>query len=475
MQMMHETALRRQLEALLRTNLTAFAEKVFQTTSRGDTYRHNWHLEALGHHLQEVAEGRIKRLLVTMPPRNLKSTFCSIALPAWMLGRSPTKKIIAITYGAELSKAQQNDFRAVVTSAWYQRLFPAMRVDPRKDTEQEMRTTTRGMRFATTVGGNLTGRGGDLLIIDDPLKASEAYSEAARLAVNAWYRETLLSRLNDKVNGAVIVVMQRLHDDDLAGYLLREDGANWIHLDLPAIADTEQFIPVGPGRLHHRRVGDVLNPAHEPMSVLDEQRRAMGSELFEAQYQQRPVPPGGAMFKRHWLEIRHPAWIDDAEEIIISIDTASKANARADYSVATVWAARGEAMHLAHVARERLDYPDLRRLVIDLKQRWPRAIILVEDTGVGTALIADLERAGIGAIAVLPERDKISRAMGETAFFEAGAISIAPDAPWREAYLVELLAFPGGRHDDQVDATIQAIHWWRSQIARRGEWQVIDM
>lgn len=448
---------------------------MFQTTSRGDTYRHNWHLEALGHHLQEVAEGRIRRLLVTIPPRNLKSTFCSIALPAWILGRAPTKKIIAITYGAELSKAQQNDFRAVVTSEWYQKLFPAMRVDPRKDTEQEMRTTARGMRFATTVGGTLTGRGGDILIIDDPLKASEAYSKTVRLAVNAWYRETLLSRLNDKVNGAIIVVMQRLHDDDLAGYLLREEDGNWVHLDLPAIATEEQHVPIGPGRVHHRLVGDVLNPEHEPISVLDNQRRGMGSALFEAQYQQRPVPPGGAMFKRHWLRLEHAAWESEAEEIIISIDTASKANARADYSVATVWATRGEAMHLIHVERERLDYPDLRRAVIGLKQRWPQAIILVEDAGVGTALIADLERTGIGAIGVLPDRDKISRAMGETAFFEAGAVSIVPDTPWCDAYLAELLAFPDGRHDDQVDATIQAVHWWREHIARRGEWQILDM
>lgn len=466
---------KRLLQALLRSSFAAFVEKVFMTISPARVYRHNWHIEAIAHQLHEVAAGRCRRLIITIPPRNLKSTIASVAFPAWLLGHHPGLRIIGVTYGSELSRAQQNEFRAVVQSEWYRELFPETRIDVRKDTEQEVRTTRRGVRYATTVGGVLTGRGGDIIIIDDPLKASDACSEAARSGVNSWYGETLVSRHDNKLTGITIVVMQRLHDDDLVGFLLREGGDDWVHLDLPAIAGEEAFIPVGQGRFHHRRVGDILNPAHEPLAVLDELRRSMGSELFEAQYQQRPVPPGGAMFKREWLRLRRPPWVDQPEEQIISIDTASKGHDRADYSVATVWAAKGEAMHLFHVERARLEYPDLRRMVIGLKQRWPRAVVLVEDAGVGTGLIADLERSHIGVISIMPDRDKVSRAAAETAFFEGGSVSVEPDAPWLGDYLAEMLAFPGGRHDDQVDSTAQAVHWWRGQIAGRGQWIVMDM
>ncbi len=360
-------------------------------------------------------------------------------------------------------------------SEWYRELFPDTRIDPRKDTEQELRTTRRGMRYATTVGGTMTGRGGDIIIIDDAMKASDDLSEAVRNGVNSWYSGTVVSRHDNKLTGITIIIMQRLHEDDLVGHVLREGAEDWVHLNLPAIAEEEAFIQIGPGRFHHRRIGDVLNPAHEPLHILEELRRTMGSERFEAQYQQRPVPPGGAMFRRGWLRMTRPQWLDRPDEIIISIDTASKGHDRADWSVATVWAARGEAMHLLHVERARLEYPDLKRMVISLRRQWPRAVILVEDAGVGPALHRDLEEEGFGVIAIRVERDKKSRAMGETAFFESGCVSIEPDASWRDIYVTEMLAFPGGRHDDQVDSTVQAINWYRGNLDRNRQWQVFDM
>src|SRR5829696_3113606 len=140
---------------------------------------HNWHLEALAYHLGEVAAGRCQRLLITVPPRSLKSLFASIALPAFVLGHDPTRKLICVSYAGELAVAHANSFRAIVNTRWYQDLFPGMRVDPRKDTETEVRTTSGGFRLTTTVGGSLTGRGGSIIIIDDPIKASEAQSEAS--------------------------------------------------------------------------------------------------------------------------------------------------------------------------------------------------------------------------------------------------------------------------------------------------------
>src|SRR5205085_54532 len=237
------------LAALLRTDLRSFIQKSFQTILPGTAYLHNWHIDAIIHQLMRVKAGEISRLLINQPPRSLKSICVSVAYVAWLLGHDPTRRIIVVSYANELAAELHRQFRMVIDSAWYRALFPAMR--PAKDSGGELVTAAGGSRYATSVGGTLTGRGADLIIVDDPFKAEEAMSGPARRRVINWYGGSLVSRLNDKERDPIIVVMQRLNENDLAGYLLGQGG--WEHLDLPAIAVEDSTVPVGPGKLFTRR------------------------------------------------------------------------------------------------------------------------------------------------------------------------------------------------------------------------------
>src|SRR5215471_4361421 len=202
------------LNALLRNDFCCFVQKVFATVCPGDAFMPNWHLEAMAYSLERVRRGETNRLIITMPPRNLKSICVSVALPAFILGHDPTRRIIAVSYSQDLATKHSNDCRTVLQSEWYREIFPKTRIDSSKNTEAEFMTTARGFRLATSVGGTLTGRGGNLIIIDDPTKPDDAFSEVKRSAANQWFTNTLLSRLDDKRTGAIAVVMQRVHIDD---------------------------------------------------------------------------------------------------------------------------------------------------------------------------------------------------------------------------------------------------------------------
>jgi len=251
----------RVLQAILRTDLPSFIRKVFATVSPGEAYCHNWHVEAIACQLMPVQQGQTLRLLINQPPRSLKSICISVAYVAWTLGQDPTRRFIVASYSGDFAAELHRQFRQVVKSAWYAELFPGTQWE--KETAQEFVTTRGGGRYATSVGGTLTGRGGDTIIVDDPLNANEAQSEVARKKVIDWYGGTLVSRLNDKRTGAIIAVMQRLHEDDLAGHLLRQGG--WAHLDMPAIALEDEAVDLGHGKIHLRRVGDVLHPERESL------------------------------------------------------------------------------------------------------------------------------------------------------------------------------------------------------------------
>jgi len=444
---------------LLRANFASFLEMAFGVLKPGDQYQSNWHILAIAHHLERVRLGKIKRLIITMPPRSLKSIAASVAFPAFVLGHDPTREIIAASYSQELATKHHNDFRMLVNSALYRLLFPNTRVSATKDSESEVVMTARGNRIAASVGGTLTGRGGDIIIIDDPLKPADAMSEPKRSAVNEWFRSTVMSRLNSKQHGAIVIVTQRLHADDLVGNLLEQSAADWTVLNLPAIASEPESIPIAEDRVHKRNVGEVLHPARESAETLERIRREIGSDAFAAQYQQSPAPPGGAMFKRSWFRYydRLPDLTDEDPSIIQSWDTASKTGPINDWSVCTTWLLYKNRYYLIDVFRDKLDFPSLKQTAIDLGHRHRVDTILVEDTGVGTGLISELWDAGYNTQEVNPTTSKEARASVQSAKIQGGRVLFPSNAPWLREFEAELLAFPGSRHDDQVDSMVQAL------------------
>jgi hypothetical protein len=230
--------------AACRRDLVSFVRKMFHVLNPSAIFHMNWHICAIAYYLEQVRLGKIKRLIITVPPRSLKSIMCSVAFPAFVLGHDPTKRLIVASYSADLAIKHGNDFRKIVNSAEYHGIFPGMRISAMKDTQTEVVTTLNGFRLAISVDGALTGRGGDIIIIDDPIAALAAVSQKSREHVANWYFNTLLSRLDDKQNGAIVLVMQRLHEDDLVGVQLRGSDA-WTVLSLPAIAQQDEEIPIG--------------------------------------------------------------------------------------------------------------------------------------------------------------------------------------------------------------------------------------
>ncbi|NIJ60254.1 putative phage terminase large subunit-like protein [Pseudochelatococcus lubricantis] len=437
----------------------SFVERCFVTLTPAVAFQDNWHLHAIAHHLDLVRQGKIRRLIINLPPRSLKSIMASVAFPAFVLGHDPARRIICVSYAADLAAKHANDFRAVVEAPWYRRVFPGFALSRLKNTEAEVTTTRHGVRLATSVGGTLTGRGGNLIIIDDPIKPADALSEVRREAVNQWYNNTLLSRLDDKLNGAIVIVMQRVHMDDLVGFVTRQQAEPWTILTLPAIATHDQIIATGAGRSHTYRTGEVLHPAREPEALLDRYRQQLGSDVFSAQYQQEPVPPGGAMIKRAWvLRYDAPPQRASRSQIVQSWDTASKGGAENDWSVCTTWLIENNRFYLLNVHRGRHDYPELKQKALALAAQHKPTKILIEDAGTGTALIDELRRmSGSSIIRVRPERDKQTRMSIQSAKFEAGQVHLPRQAPWLAPFEAELFAFPGSRHDDQIDSVSQAL------------------
>lgn len=260
----------------------------------------NWHIQAIAYHLELVRRGKIRRLIINLPPRSLKSILASVAFPAFVLGHDPTKRIISISYGSDLAVKLSNDFRAIVNADWYERLFPGTQISRVKNTEFEIATTKHGFRLATSVDGSLTGRGGDILIIDDYLKPGDASSRRKRTAANNWFFDTAQSRLDNQRDGAIIFPGQRLHMDDLPAQLMRSSD-DYTLLSLPAICEEEEErILIGDRQYHVRHFGEVLHEERQPRHWLDS-IRAQNQETFAAQYQQKPMPPGSAMIKPEWL------------------------------------------------------------------------------------------------------------------------------------------------------------------------------
>jgi predicted phage terminase large subunit-like protein len=454
--------------AILATDFRAFVDYVFGLLRPGTPFKPNWHIDAMAHKVSQVATGEVKRLIITVPPRHLKSIIASVALPAWYLGHSPSERVVCISYSAELAKTHANDFRRVVTDPVYQAVFPRMIVS--RETDSEIHTTERGRRYATSIGGTLTGRGGNLIIIDDPLKPADAVSDVSRQRVIEWYSNTLSTRADDKQTSRTVVVMQRIHVDDLVGHLL-ETKAGFEVLNLPAVAQSTTTYDLGNGRTHTREQGDLLHPAHEPEEVLREIKKSMGSMLFSAQYQQAPEPAGGKIIKRKMLRYYSAVERRPTDRIVLSWDIALSEKEAADYSACVVLLNRGDLYYVLEVIRGKFPFDRLKDKIMEVKERYGRAASLViEEGGISYGLIQSLQEKHINVVDYKPKGDKQERLISQIDLFEGGSVLLPNDAPWLEAFVAELLSFPG-RHDDQVDALTQGLAWrreaWKGPLVQR--------
>lgn len=445
--------------ALLRQDFSAFIHRAFDELNPRDAFLPNWHIDVLASRLESVRKGEIKRLIVNLPPRSLKSHAASVALPAWWLGHDPSAQLLCVSYGDALAAKLSRDCRTLMTSRFYKTLF-ATRLSAAKNAMEEFETTAHGFRVATSVGGVLTGRGADAILIDDPLKPEEALSASARRRANEWFDNTLYSRLNDKRTGAIVIIMQRLHEDDLVGHVLGQE--EWELVSFPAIAERDEtfaYRTMSGDAIAARQTGEALHAAREPLEALARVRRALGEYNFAGQYLQAPAPPGGGMIKREWFRTYEPdAAPTDFERVVQSWDTANKASELSDYSVCTSWGVKGSAFYLLHVFRKRLNYPELKRAVAEQQRAFGASVVLIEDKASGTPLIQELVQAGVANVRrVAVTDDKIMRLHAQAGAIENGFVHLPRAAHWLDDYLSELTVFPRGRHDDQVDSTSQAL------------------
>jgi predicted phage terminase large subunit-like protein len=457
-------------ETILRSDLGYFAERCFAELNPQTEFWTNWHIEVIAAKLAAVREGKIRRLIINLPPRHLKSLMASVAFPAWCLGHDQSAQILCVSYAQDLADKLARDCRSIMMSPWYRRIFPT-RLAPHRQAVQEFITNRQGYRLATSTGGVLTGRGADIILIDDPLKPDEALSDAQRKTANDWFSHTLYSRLNDKRSGAIVIIMQRLHEDDLVGHVLAQEP--WEVVCFPAIAEADEvhrIETIWGLRCFRRRQGEALHPEREPLDTLDRIRRSVGEYNFAGQYQQSPAPAGGGLVKVEWFKRYRE---DDRPErfdcIVQSWDTANKATELSDFSVCTTWGIKGKNLYLLSVFRRRLEYPALKRAVRDQQNLFEANVVLIEDKASGTQLIQELIADGChGVTRYQPDCEKIIRLHAQTAMIENGFVLIPETASWLAEYLHEISVFPRGKHDDQADSTAQFLDWFKKPFPYQG-------
>lgn len=398
------------------------------------------HLRTMAKHLQLVESRHIKRLMIFMPPRHGKSFLISEYFPSWYLGRNPDHNVIIASYGQELATDFGRKVRNLIANDTYQKVFPNIVLSQDSQASSRFHTNKGGAYYAVGVGGSLTGRGGNLIIIDDPHKnREEANSEVVRKNIHDWFNSTLYTR--QAPNAAIVIVQTRWHEDDLSGRLLTERKGDWTILNMPAI--------------NHN--GEALWSERYPVAVLREIKQTIGSSEFEALYQQRPAPQEGAIFKKHWWKYFN-AYPTTFEKVIQTWDFAVKDKSGSDYTVGLVIGKLGSSRYVLDMVRDRFDFPSACNAVQKLTDKWPSATKkLIEGKANGPAVIQTLRNRITGLIEVEPKGDKIQRANAASPEVEAGNWHVPHPslAPWTDTFLHEMCSFPFAAHDDIVDAFSQ--------------------
>lgn len=430
----------------------------------------SWHLDAICDHLQAVADGQIQRLIINVPPGHMKSLLTSVFFPAWMWTRRPTWKVLGASYAHELALRDSVRCRRLIESDWYRKtMIPDWRLTEDQNRKGIFENTRGGVRQAISVGGAVTGFRGNCIICDDPMNAMDRYSEAARREVKTWWDSAVSSRLNDPRVDSRVVIMQRLHEDDLTGHLLRQGGYD--HLCLPS-----EWEPPGCrtsiGWQDPRcRPGELLFPDIYDSEVLDQARRELGSLDYACQHMQQPVPAEGVIFKADWFTRRYDR-LPQLREVWSAWDTAMKTGQANDESArVTVGLGADGDLYVLDMDHGRWETPVLAERLVGAARRWrdlyPRAYRgdYIEDTGAGTVLMQYLRQDApdVVTIPLRPDKDKQARASAVAPFVESGRFRLPDEVAypdrreWVSELIRDLLTFPAGRHDDIVDSVVYAI------------------
>jgi predicted phage terminase large subunit-like protein len=453
---------KKEINAILRTDFAAFVRKVFSTISPATEYQHNWHIDCIAHHLKLCEEKKIKRLIINLPPRYLKSVIVNVAWTAWLLGHDASRRIISASYSQTLSRKHSVDTRVILQSEWFKELFPKFQFSEDFNTKDKYITSERGHRIATAVDGSLTGEGGDFLICDDALNAVDMHSKLAIESANNWFDQSFITRLNSKENGVIVVIMQRLHENDLTGHLLKKGG--WHHLIIPAEFSEEVIYDCGYKKTLKK--GDVLHRERESEELLKATAIAMGGRAYAGQYLQKPASEDGNIIKNAWIKYYKLNDSYAMPECYQSWDTAIKDGEENDYSVCTDWNVKDNNFYCSGLFREKLQYPDLKKAIV---ARYERAIhkpqaILIEDKSSGQQVLQELRRdTNLPLIAINPKLDKIARVSMASIHFETGRVHLPNDANWLEDMMYEFKLFPNSTNDDIIDSVSQFLNWYHGR------------
>lgn len=466
-------------EIIKRKGLKEFIKRAWNILEPSDPLIWNWHIDALCDHTEALFTGKIQHLLINVPPGTMKSLVCSVAAPAWMWTVDPSKRMLFASYGERLSLRDSMKTRRVINSNWYQERWGddfEFMVD--QDTKSNFQTNKTGFRYATSVGGTVTGERGHLVCCDDIMNVKKADSKAHQLEVHNFFWEVLPSRVNDLRTGLFLVIMQRCHTEDPSGEILARQtgelaGKKWVHLNLPMEYRRPKILVNGFGFQDPRTVEDeVLHPERFPPSVINELKKDLGSYAYAGQYQQEPVPREGGLIKEKWLRNRFKCEMTYDElmrrnplMVMQSADCSSKPKQHNDPTVWGTLAVFADRAEVWNVTKKRVEFPERQQTFKDLGNAWRPNGILIEDKDSGQSHIQQLEADPaykIPIIKIIPDLDKFTRMAGESPFIEAGKLWLPEDADWVGDFVTELCTFNlGAAHDDQVDMLSQFLNWLR--------------
>jgi predicted phage terminase large subunit-like protein len=455
---------------LAKRSMHEFIKQCWTTLEPGRVYKDNWHIQAICEHLEAVISGDIRKLIINIPPRHMKSLTCDVAFPCWAWLQKPHLQFMFASYASSLAIRDSVKCRRLINSSFYQNLEPGFEISTDQNQKQRFENSMNGHRISTSVGGALTGEGGDIIVLDDPHNVKDAESEAVRNNTLDWWDTAVQSRLNDPKTGAFIIIMQRVHQNDLTGHILKnalpEDG--WYHLCVPAEYEAHHPHPFTPAPLPSITVtedprheeGALLWPQRFGQKEIDSLKHTLGSYAAAGQLQQRPSPKGGGIIRKAWWQLWEKDAFPNFVYVLQSWDTAYETGAHTSYSACTTWGVFtiGSRYHIMIMNRfrDRLPYPELRRVAKEKYADEKPDAVIIEKKASGQSLIQDLRQANIPVITYTPDRDKVARAHVASVMFESGNIW-HPDRRWATEVIDMCAMFPAGDGEDIVDTVTQAI------------------